>query len=85
MAKQAKTATKTIRGKTYKLQHPGVMWYLQNTDRSRDQNGVLQTATYVQNLLDHVVTDPQGLKVDDFESVDELMEVVREIEDFLKS
>jgi len=39
VAKQPKTATKTIRGKTYKLQHPGVMWYLQNTDRSRDQNG----------------------------------------------
>jgi len=46
---------------------------------------VLQVATYVQNLLDFVVTEPSGLKVDDFESVDELMEVVREIEAFLKS
>jgi len=40
---------------------------------------------YAQSLLDHVVTDPSGLTLDDFESVGELEEVIRQIEEFLRS
>lgn len=83
--KQPKTTTVTINGKKYKLQHPGVRWYMENTDRCRNMNGVIQTAVYAQSLLDHVVTDPVGLKLDDFDSVGELTELIQQIEEFLKS
>lgn len=85
MPKQPRTGTITVNGKTYKLQHPGVKWYMDNTDRSRNQAGVLQVSVYAQNLLDNVVTEPVGLKLDDFESVGELEEVIRKIEEFLKT
>lgn len=85
MGKTAKTATITVAGKEYKLQHPGVRWYMQNSDECRNAQGVLQTAKYAQNLLDHVVTHPAGLTLDDFESVSELEELIQKVESFLKS
>lgn len=85
MAKQPKTATVTVRGKEYKLQHPGVRWYLQNTDQCRNQAGVLQIEKYAQSLLDHVVVEPVGLKLDDFDSISEVEELIQEIESFLKA
>ena len=85
MPKTPKTETITIQGKQYKLQHPGVRWYLENSDACRGPNGVIQTAKYTQNLLDHVVTDPPGLKVDDFETVGELEELTQKVDSFLRS
>jgi len=85
MPKQPKTATITVNGKTYKLQHPGIRWYMENSDRARGAGGAIQTAVYAQSLLDHVVADPAGLTLDDFESVGELEEVIRQIEEFLRS
>lgn len=82
--KTAKTGEVTVRGKKYKFQHPGAKWYLKHTDKSRDRNGVLQTEAYIQGLLDNVVIDPAGLKVDDFESVGEIEELVTELEQFLR-
>jgi len=85
MPNQAKTATVTVNGKMYKLQHPGVRWYMRNTDECRNNAGVLLVERYAQNLLDHVVVDPAGLKLDDFESVSELEELIAQIERFCKS
>ncbi len=85
MPKTPKTETITIKGKQYKLQHPGVRWYLENTDACRGPNGVIQTAKYAQNILDHVVTDPPGLKIDDFETVAEIEELVQTADSFLRS
>lgn len=85
MSKVAKTTTITVGGKEYKLQHPGVRWYLENTDNSRDARGFLSVSKYAQNILDNVVVDPPGLKLDDFESVAELEELVQKADQFLKS
>lgn len=85
MSKTPKTEIVKIGGKEYKLQHPGVRWYMENTDNSRDARGVLSVAKYAQNLLDNVVVDPPGLKLDDFDSVGELEELVQKADQFLKS
>lgn len=85
IAKQPTTTTITVRGKEYRLQHPGVRWYLQNTDQCRNQAGVLQIEQYAQSLLDNVVTDPPGLKLDDFDSIGEVEELIQQIESFLKA
>jgi len=85
VAKTPKTATITVGSKEYKLQHPGVRWYLENSDACRGPNGVIQTAKYAQNILDHVVTDPSGLKIDDIETVAEIEELVQKADSFLRS
>ena len=68
--KTPKTKKVSIGGKEYKFQHPGVRWYLENSDACKNDAGVMQTAKYTQNLLDNVVTDPPGLQIDDFETVE---------------
>src|SRR5690606_26435867 len=85
MPKQPKPATLTVSGRTYKLRHPGGRRAMQNGDRARGTEGAIQTAVYAQSLLDHVVADPAGLTLDDFESVGELEGVIRQIEEFLRS
>ena len=85
MSKTPKTEVVKVGSKEYKLQHPGVRWYMENTDNSRDARGVMSTAVYAQNLLDNVVIDPPGLKLDDFNSVAELEELIQKTERFLKS
>lgn len=85
MSKTPKTEVVKVGSKEYKLQHPGVRWYMENTDNSRDARGVLSVAKYAQNLLDNVVVDPPGLKLDDFDSVGELEELVQKADQFLKS
>lgn len=85
MSKTPKTEVVKVGNKEYKLQHPGVRWYMENTDNSRDARGVLLVAKYAQNLLDNVVVDPPGLKLDDFDSVSELEELVQKADQFLKS
>lgn len=82
--KTTKTGEVTVRGKKYRLQHPGAKWYLRHTDKSRDRNGVIQSLDYIQGLFDNVVIDPAGLKTEDFESVGELEALVTEIEQFLR-
>lgn len=83
-AQTTETRTTIVRGREYKLQHPGVKWYFKHTDRSRDRNGVLQSEDYIQGLLDNVVVSPSGLSMDDFTTVKELEELVTEIESFLR-
>lgn len=85
MSKTPKTEVVKVGNKEYKLQHPGVRWYMENTDACRDARGVLSVAKYAQNLLDNVVVDPPGLKLDDFDSVSELEELVQKVDQFLKS
>lgn len=85
MAKAPKTKVVKIGGKDFKMQHPGVKWYMENTDACRNANGVVQTAKYAQSLLDFVVVEPNGMKVDDFESVADLEQLIQESETFLRS
>lgn len=84
MAKTPKTTVVKVGDREFKLQHPGVKWYMENTDACRNANGVVQTAKYAQNLLDFVVVDPVGMKVDDFETVGELEEFIQAAETFLR-
>ncbi len=35
--------------------------------------------------FDHVVTDPPGLKIDDFETVGEVEELTQKVDSFLRS
>ena len=46
-------------------------------DRITDKNGKLLNEHAMQAMLDHVVVQPQGLKMDDFESWGELEEVTQ--------
>ena len=84
MAKTPKTATITVGGKEYKLQHPGTSWYLNNDRDSRDARGVRDHVKYIQSVLDFVVTEPRGLTVDDF-SVGEVEALIPQIESFLRA
>jgi len=53
-------------------------------DKGTDFNGKLLNAKMMPLMLDNVVVDPSGLKMDDFESFDELQEVTSEAYHFLR-
>ena len=65
------------------LQHPGIKWCLDHDYNSRDRNGNIKTADFVQGLLDNVVIKPQDFKVDDFDSMQELNEFQEKVQTFL--
>lgn len=76
MAKvQPYKVSKEINGVTYTAQFTGSGQGLRAKDASNDDNGNLQTEKLAQYLLDHVIVEPTGLDVDDFESLDELNDV----------
>lgn len=76
MAKvQPYKVSKEINGVTYIAQFTGSGAGLRAKDASNDDNGNLQTEKLAQYLLDHVIVEPTGLDVDDFESLDELNDV----------
>lgn len=82
MASQKKV---TVNGVEYTLQHPGAMWYIEMTDRARNQFGVRQTASYYEELFKNVVVSPQ-ISVEDFEEdISSVYTLGREIEIFLAS
>lgn len=83
--KKPKTATVIVGGKEYRLQHPGVKWYMENIDDSRDARGAMSVGKYTQNLLDNVVVSPAGLKMDDFDSVGEMEALIQQVDRFLRA
>lgn len=66
------TATKTIQGTTYRAQFNGVREYVRAT--SMYGNDELKLDEY---LLANVIVEPPGVKLDDFENVDEYRAVIR--------
>ncbi|MFP4457550.1 MAG: hypothetical protein ACLFPS_07815 [Clostridia bacterium] len=74
---------KTINGVEYHLQHPGVEWVIDHTDKCTNAQGNLVRKKYMQGLFDMVVIEPSKLTFDDFDSVSEMRDVVNEIESFL--
>lgn len=89
MAKQKQV---TIEGQEFLLQHPGVRWYMNLTDRCRsNQFGVLMQEKYHDELLGSVVVKPDNVNSLDNFGPDKdysgsiLMELVKEIESFLES
>lgn len=69
--------------KEFKLQDPGVEWYLDFVDSCKEANGQMQTKKYVQGLLDFVVIEPKGFKVGDFANLKEVTQFIKETESFL--
>ena len=73
------TREKEINGKKYVAQFNGLSCALKAIDNSYlDGNSsnvsILKMSTYI---FDNVIVEPKGLTADDFDSVDELNEVVR--------
>ena len=65
----------------YPVQHPGVRWYIKHTDASRDKKGNLSNEMYIDGLLEMVVV--KEVKMEDFNEVGELQELVEKLESFL--
>ncbi|MBM7623648.1 hypothetical protein [Sporohalobacter salinus] len=89
MAKQKQIE---INGTKFTLQHPGVRWYINLTDRCRsNQFGVLLKEKYNDELLSHVVVKPDDIKsLDSFGpdgnyDTDTLGKLIEETESFLNS
>jgi hypothetical protein len=74
---------KTINGEEYVLQHPGVEWVVDHSDKCTNAQGNLVRKKYLQGLFDNVVIKPSKLTLDSFDSVAEMRDVVNEIESFL--
>lgn len=74
MAKNYKV-TKEINGKMYEAQFVGCSVALKATDECKDKDGNLSNYKTAQYILDNVITEPRGLTVDDFDTVEELSEV----------
>lgn len=72
------TATKTINGTEYTAQFNGLSAALSAIDNSNvegtDRTSLLKLATYI---LGNVIVEPKGLTPDDFETIEELNEIVR--------
>lgn len=73
----------TIGETTFTLQHPGIKWSLDHDYNCRDRNGQLKTSDFVQGFLENIVINPKGFKIDDFESLEQVMEFQNKIRDFL--
>lgn len=73
----AYTVTKEINGKKYTAQYCGVRVALQMADTCTiEGSGNPSSLKLAQYCLDHVIIEPQGLTIDDFETLDDLSEVV---------
>ena len=66
------TATKEIQGTTYRAQFNGVREYVRATEMCKGDE--LKMDEY---LLSNVIVEPPGMKLDDFENVDEYRAVIR--------
>lgn len=68
---------KEINGKTYVAQFQGLSTALKGVD-STYINGSSNTSTekFSQYIFDNIIMEPKGLTIDDFESIEELNEVV---------
>jgi len=73
----------TINGEEYVLQHPGVEWIVDHSDKCTNAQGNLVRKKYLQGLFDNIVIKPAKLIMNDFDTVEEMRDVVNEIESFL--
>lgn len=73
MAKKPYTVKKEINGVEYTAQFNGVAAALESVDSSYiDGTQNISTLKMASYLLEHVIVDPKGLTVNDFDSVAEL-------------
>lgn len=80
-----KQEKRTINGVEYTFQSIPFYSYLQLVDRHKNKNGIVQQAPYIKELIEHVVVDPK-VSVHDFDDdFEAAVELVNEIEGFLKS
>lgn len=64
--------TKEIDGTEYTAQFAGCSVALRATDECKDRNGEVSNLKLSQFLLDHIIVNPTGLTIDDFEDVEKL-------------
>ena len=67
--------TKEINGVKYTAQFVGSGAGLRAKDASNNEQGVMQLELLAQHLLDHVIVEPKGLDIDDFDNLDVLNDV----------
>lgn len=78
MAVKSYTITKTINGKEYTAQFAGMSVALDALDSCYiDGSGNTSVKKLNKYLFDHVIVDPKGLTVDDFETIEEMNEVTK--------
>jgi hypothetical protein len=80
----------TVNGHKFMVQHPGIRWYVNLTDRCKNHHGVLQQEKYYDELFENVVVKPTGVSLDSFGPGKDysgkiLTELSEEIENFLNS
>jgi hypothetical protein len=73
----------TVNGNKYVIQHPGVGWVVEHTDKCTNISGNLVKKDYINGLLEHVIIEPKNLTLDSFDTAQEMSQVVRKIESFL--
>lgn len=70
-------AEKEINGKKYVCQFNGISAALKAVDESYiDGSSNTSTVKMADYLLKHVVVEPKGLEIDDFDSIEEFNEVI---------
>lgn len=77
MFKPKQKQFKSEAGNEYTFQTVVPSVWARTIDRITDKNGKLLNEFAMQAMLDNVVAQPQGLKMDDFESWQELEEVTQ--------
>ena len=71
------TVKKVINGKEYTAQFNGISAMLRAKDSTYiEGTAITSTEKFTQYLLDNVIVEPKGLKIDDYDNLDELNEVV---------
>lgn len=76
MAKKPYTVTKVINKKEYIGQFNGISAAVEALDDWRKDNENISIKKMSEYVLAHVIIQPKGLTMDDFDSMDELNEVV---------
>lgn len=78
MAAKSYTITKEINGKNYTAQFAGMSVALDALDSCYiDGTGNTSVKKLNKYLFDHVIVEPKGLTVDDFETIDEMNAVTK--------
>lgn len=78
MNKNFYTVKKVIGGKEYVAQFSGVSTAVRAIDSSYiDGTSTTSTEKLGQFILDNIIVEPKGLKIDDFDSLEEFNEVTR--------
>lgn len=76
MAKNPYIVEKKIGEVTYKAQFNGISAAVVALDDWRKDNENISISKMSKYILEHVIVEPKGLTMDDFDSMDELNEVV---------